>query len=165
VLSVRFKDAPVPVIVVPVTERAPPRVTNPVPKFTGLFVVVLIANVPAVASMTGVAEVREMFPERDSRPVALRVVNLPVLAVVPPIGVLSIVPPSIFTDVDAKLLAVTTPLPKFTGLFVNVLMDNVPAVASMTGVADVKEMLPEEVRLLDTVKIGIDTVDAPVDPE
>ena len=73
------------------------------------------------------------------------VVNVPVDAVVTPIEVPLIAPPVMATEDDAKLLAVTNPVPKVTGLLVTVLMDRVPAVASSTGDAAVREILPEEV--------------------
>jgi hypothetical protein len=81
------------------------------------------------------------------------------------------VPPVKLTDEDAKLLAVVRPvivtappkearpLPKVTGLLVTVLIDRVPVVESMTGVADVKEMLPVRV----SSPVALRVVNAPVD--
>ena len=67
------------------------------------------------------------------------VVNAPVEGVVAPIVVPLIVPPVIAEDEDAKLLAVTKPVPKVTGRLVVVLIDSVVAeVKSMMGLVAVK---------------------------
>ena len=132
-----FPPIDVPLIVPPVIvaedEAKLLAVTRPVPKVTGRLVVVLMLNVPVVASRIGEDAVSVRFPPRVVRPVACIVVNVPVPAVVPPmlvkfaaagvvtpIGVLLIepvvtatplsVPPVMAAELDAKLLAVTRPV-------------------------------------------------------
>jgi len=71
------------------------------------------------------------------------VVKFPATGVIIPIVELLIVvpvilPPEIAEDDEAKLLAVTSPVPKVTGLLVTVLIDKVeaPSFVSMTGLID-----------------------------
>jgi hypothetical protein len=108
-------------------------------------------------------------------PVAAMVVNAPVEAVLPPIGVLfiepvviavpEIVPPVIATPDEAKLLAVTKPAPNVTGLFVVVSMDSVPVEESITGELAFSVRLPLNVvnpEAARVVNVPVEAVVAPI---
>ena len=86
--------------------------------------------------------------------------KFPLEAVVAPIVVPLIVPPVIAAEEEAKLLAVTRPDPKVTGLLVTVLIDRVDdVVRSMTGL--VEEILVETLFRV-TVPVPVANVFDPV---
>ncbi len=90
----------------------------------------------------------------------MAVVNVPAAGVVAPITVPLIDPPVTATDEDAKLFAVTRPVPNVTGLLVTVLIERVVAdVVSMTGL----DALRFVVTLLKvTVPVPVEKVFVPV---
>lgn len=112
-------------------------VTKPLPKVTGLFVVVLIERAPVEESITGFTAFNETLllkvalpvtasvllnvappvtpnvPPMVELPFAASVVNAPVLGVDAPIGVPLIEPPVIAAPDEAKLFAVVAPVKVF----------------------------------------------------
>jgi hypothetical protein len=94
------------------------------------------------------------FPVCEKLPLEVRFVNAPVEAVVAPTGVPFIEPPVMFAFDEAKLSAVTSPVPNVTGSLVTVFMESVPAVALMTGAAAVNAKLPPSDVLPVTVSVA-----------
>jgi len=75
----------------------------------------------------------------------------------------TVAPPIPSKEDNVKLLPLIKPVPKVTGSFVVVSMDNVPAVASMIGVVEFRVRLPERVVFEVTARVELNVV-APVTP-
>jgi hypothetical protein len=93
-------------VVAPVTPRVPPKVVAPVPTENVLVPVTLVVpfNETVPVPVLNVPD-----PDCRKLPVAVRLVNFPVEAVVEPIGMLSIYPPVRVALDEEKLLAVVAP--------------------------------------------------------